>query len=74
MKLLQGAAGPDHPKGGIEAKECLKQILFAPEAEILHDELFRVVERSEDIVKVDEHARSQLGQNVKAFVENVAVD
>jgi len=74
VKLLHGTAGPDHAKGRIETQEGLKQILFAPETEILHDEFFRIVKRSEDIVKVDEHARSQLEQNAETFVENIAVD
>ena len=74
MELLHGAGGPDDLPGGVEGEEGFDEVLLAPEAEVGNDELLRVVQRSEDVVEVDEDAGSEERDDAEALPEDVAVD
>jgi hypothetical protein len=73
MEVLHRARSPDYIEGRVEREEGFEQILFAPEAEVLRHELLRVVERREDVMKMDKHTWGELGKDGEAFVNYVAI-
>src|SRR6202041_1646446 len=57
----------------VEGQKCFQHVLLAPETEIRHHELFRVIEGRKDIVKMDQDPGRQDRQNAKNLIEHIAV-
>src|ERR1700686_822656 len=73
MELLHCTSGPQNLECRVERQKRLEQILFSPEAKVLHYELFGIVERRKDVVEMDNYARSQFGKDLEALIQHVAV-